>query len=332
MTYAYRRLQLPVAACLATMVVTTAACSHTLRTTTVAGTASPLTELWVNPADLETRNLFTGPVHLGGPPADRRFQFVSVDTTGFSRGYDVKDGQGQEWSVKLGLEAQPEVVVSRLLWGIGFHQPPTYYVRDWELTGAKEGNGPQPAARFRPGVTGYRVEGDWSWFENPFVGTVPYQGLIAVNALLNNWDFKTNNNKLYVRREGAAAGGPSHLYVVRDLGASLGEASQPALLRAPGFIRAKSGTKNDIEDFESQAYVKLGSDGRPEFAYRGSRRDLLDHVSVEGVTWACRLMSRLSDQQYADAFRAANYSPDVTARYVKKIRQKIAEGLALAAR
>jgi hypothetical protein len=297
----------------------------------VAGAAPPLTELWTNPADLDARNLFTGPVHLGAPPSGRRFQFVATDVTGASRGYDVKDANGQEWSVKVGVEAQPEVVISRLLWGIGFHQPPTYYIRDWELTGAKDGNGPQPAARFRPGMQGYKVEGDWSWFENPFVGTVPYQGLIAVNALLNNWDFKTNNNKVYVRRDDNA-GGPSHLYVVRDLGASLGRSSQPALLRATGFIRAKSGSKNDIDDFESQGYVKLGSDGRPEFDYKGIRRDLLDHVSVDGVTWACRLMSRLSDKQYSDAFRAANYSPDVTVRYIKKIRQKIAEGLALAQR
>ena len=34
----------------------------------------------------------------------------------------------REWSLKLGPEAQSEVVASRLLWAIGFHQPPTYWL------------------------------------------------------------------------------------------------------------------------------------------------------------------------------------------------------------
>jgi hypothetical protein len=333
-TYALgQRAQRLLSLSLVVFVSASAACSHTLRKTTAAASAPPLTELWSNPADLEKRDLFTGPAYLGGAPAGRRFQFVAVDTTGASRGYDVKDDKGQEWSVKIGVEAQPEVVASRLLWAIGFHQPPSYYVRDWELTGSKDAKGPQPGARFRPSLRGYSVEGEWSWFENPFVDTVPYQGLIAANVLLNNWDFKTSNNKLYTRRDGTgAANGPAHLYVVRDLGASLGRSSQPALLRAPGFLRMKAGSKGDIDDFESQGYVTLGTDGRPDFDYKGSRRDLLDHVTVEGVTWACRLMSRISDKQYADAFRAANYPPNVTARYIKKIRQKIAEGMSLASR
>ena len=332
-TTSRRRSTLPIALTVVVTLGSSAACSHTLRKTTAAGSTPPLTELWANPVDLDKRDLYLGPAYLGGPPAGRRFQLVALDTTGASRGYDVKDDKGQEWSVKLGVEAQPEVVASRLLWAIGFHQPPTYYIRDWELTGSKDAKGPQPAARFRPSVRGYSVEGEWSWFENPFVGTVPYQGLIAANMLLNNWDFKTTNNKLYSRRDGTGAGnGPAHLYVVRDLGASLGRSSQPALLRAPGFLRMMAGSKGDIDDFESQGYVKLGTDGRLDFDYKGSRRDLLDHVSAEGVTWACRLMSRISDKQYADAFRAGNYSPDVTARYIKKIRQKITEGLALKAR
>jgi hypothetical protein len=40
-------------------------------------------------------------------------------------------------------------------------------------------------------------------------------------------------------------------------------------------------------------------------------------------------MSRLSDGQWNDAFRAAGYSPEESRRYVMKIKSKIAEGLAL---
>ena len=49
----------------------------------------------------------------------------------------MRDDTGLEWSVKLGPEAQSEVVSSRILWAIGFHQPPTYYVERWSLTGAR---------------------------------------------------------------------------------------------------------------------------------------------------------------------------------------------------
>ncbi|HKT81079.1 MAG TPA: hypothetical protein VJP86_12720 [Vicinamibacterales bacterium] len=321
---------LVLAAALLTTGVASDGCSYALRNTSISNARPPLSELWINPSDLQRRDLFTGEVRLGPRPGERVFEFVREDTTGASPGYDVRDDRGVEWSVKLGVEAQPEVVASRILWAMGFHQPPTFYVRDWHLMRDGKEAGPMPPARFRPSLPDYSVQGGWSWFENPFVGTVPFQGLIAANVLLSNWDFKTSNNKIYERRDRGDAGGPRHLYVVRDLGASLGKSSQPALLRATGFIRSLPGSKNDIEDFESQDFVTLGSDGKPRFGYQGPRRDLLDHVTVEGVLWTCRLMSQISDRQYADAFRAANYPPEITTRYIRRIRQKIDQGLKLA--
>ena len=47
------------------------------------------------------------------------------------------------------------------------------------------------------------------------------------------------------------------------------------------------------------------------------------------VRWTTELLNRLTDAQWEDAFRAGGYSPDVRARYIKKIKAKIAEGLAL---
>ena len=93
--------------------------------------------------------------------------------------------------MKLGPEAQSEVVTSRILWGLGFHQPPTYYLDGWTLTGAE--SGPQSAGRFRPELPGQEVVADWSWYENPFVGTRQYGGLIVASLMLNSWDWKTSN-------------------------------------------------------------------------------------------------------------------------------------------
>ena len=309
-------------------VLSTASCSHALRNTSKPPERTPIAQLWVSPTNIQQLDLFTG---VGGQeyrPSTTSFRFVAIDTKGASPGYDVTDAKGVKWSVKTGVEVQPEIVVSRILWAIGFHQPPAYFVPDWTLTGGP-GGVPTPPARFRPELTGYSVEGEWSWFENPFVGTRQFEGLIAANALLSNWDFKSSNNKVYHRRPGAEANLPLRMYIVRDLGASLGKSSQPAILRVTGVIRALPGTKSDIEGFEEQGFVALGENGRPKFSYRGPRRDLLDAVSVDGVVWMCQLMSRLSDRQLTDAFRAADYPPDLTRRFVKRIREKIAEGLAL---
>ena len=46
---------------------------------------------------------------------------------------------------------------------------------------------------------------------------------------------------------------------------------------------------------------------------------------------ACRLLSRLSERQWREAFRAARYDEQHTTRYISKIKQKIAQGLALTA-
>ena len=95
-----------------------------------------IAQLWIDPVDLEKRDLFQGP--LGGPqPPDptKPFHFVKRDTSGRSPGYDARDANGVVWSVKLGPEAQAEVVTSRLLWAIGFHQLPNHYLSKWTVTG-----------------------------------------------------------------------------------------------------------------------------------------------------------------------------------------------------
>lgn len=286
---------------------------------------APIAELWEEPRELEKRDLFLGPPSDQVPPpvAGAGFQFVAEDSSGASPGFEVVDSSGRHWDVKLGVEAQSEVAASRILWAVGFHQRPTYHVSSWVLTGRAQG--PQPEARFRPKLPGERVIGDWSWRDNPFVGTREYGGLIVVNLILNNWDWKTSNNKIY---EGTGADGTTRrLYVVRDLGASLGRTAQPALLSALG-IRNAQGTKNDLAGFEAQGFVQLQSDGRLDFDYHGLYDDVVARVNRADLKWACDLLSRLSDRQLAEAFRAGGYSPDQTARYVLKLKQKIAQGLA----
>lgn len=310
--------------CALIFAATTAGCSRGLQKVLVPpGQPAGVAELWVEPTDIQSRDLFHGPGGQRLLPRDDSYAFVRKDTSGWSPGFDVRSRDGVEWSVKLGPEAQTEVVASRILWAIGFHQPPTYYVERWTLTGQQAG--PQPAGRFRPTLPDREVVGDWSWYENPFVGSREFGGLIVVNVLLNNWDWKTSNNKIY--RVSPPANGVSRWFVVRDLGASLGKTGYVDLLKWIGLRRLAQGTRNDLPGFEAQGFITRMDGSRVEFDYDGVNDGIVNAVTPEDVRWTCRLLSRLSDPQLADAFRAGGYTPDQGARYVKKIKAKIAQGL-----
>ena len=261
------------------------------------------------------------------PDAAMAFEFVAEDRSGYSPGYDVRDAQGIEWSVKVGPEAQSEVAVSRLLWALGFHQPPTYYLTTWRMVGGP--SGPRLPGRFRPEQATWNVVEDWSWYQNEFVNTRPFKGLVVANLMFNNWDWKTSNNKVYEIDE-YRNGRANRVYVVRDLGASLGKTSFPQLLNWFPMRGLGQGSRNDVEDFESQGFIKRVEGERVEFDYRGIHGNIVRTLSRSDVIWTARLMSRLSDSQWNDAFRAAGYSDDHTRRFVAKIKSKVAEGLALA--
>jgi hypothetical protein len=162
--------------CLLALAVHVAACGRISRNVRVLPGDRPvnINELWQEPSDIQQRDLFHGP---GGPqlvPRDGVFTFVARDTSGWSPGFDARDKEGTHWSVKLGPEAQSEVVSSRILWAIGFHQPPTYFLEQWQLVGVE--SGPQSAGRFRPSLMSRKVVADWSWYENPFVGSHAFGG------------------------------------------------------------------------------------------------------------------------------------------------------------
>jgi hypothetical protein len=275
--------------------------------------ASDLTELWVSPGDLESRDLFHGP---GGrelvPDPDAAYRFKSLDTKGHSGGYKVEDPLGRKWKVKIGDEVGSEIAVSRILWAIGYHQPVMHYVPHWHMTGGPKATG-EPG-RFRL-ESDHEKDGEWSWDDNPFVHSQPFRGLVVVNVLLNNWDLEPGNNRVY-RMKGTRSG-PERRYVVQDLGGSLAKTRWPV------------GGRNDIDGFESQAFVKRVTGVRVQFDYHGPHGELMKSLAPADVIWSCRLLARLSDRQLTDAFRAAGYPEDVRRRFVRKIRQKIAEGLAL---
>jgi len=285
---------------------------------------APLTELWNEPQDLERRTLLWGSASADEAPSkDAEYTVVKVDQSGFSDGYDVVGPDGREWDIKVGPEAQTEVVVSRILWALGYHQPATYFVTGWKLQGTYEDEG-EPA-RFRL-ESDHDSDGEWEWLENPFNGTRVFRGLIAINLLLSNWDFKTSNNRIYVSK---GPDGPVRRYVVQDLGASFGKPRLARSNKLLALLPGRVGTRNDIDDFEDTTLIREVKGSEVTLDYRGPRGEILETMNVADVIWACELMNRLQDAQLDDAFEAAGYEPAIRARFIAKIRAKLREGLAL---
>jgi len=284
--------------------------------------------LWQEPTDMASRDLFYGPggAQLAPPSTDGTYQFIAYKTTGTNPGYDVRDASGRVWSVKLGIEAQPEVTVSRILWAMGFHQPPAYFVHSFTLTGMDAGV--KEVARFRTDFDRWTAAGEWSWYDSAFKNTKPFKGLLVTQLLLNNWDLKTSNNRVYEGTDPSVK--PRRLYMVRDVGSSLGHSKQAPLFNMLG-TPGSQGSKNDVDDFVEQGFIKKVDGDKVSFDYRGLNQALVDTVTVADVIWACELMARISDEQWQAAFKAGAYPQGHIDRYVAKIKEKIGQGLALKA-
>jgi hypothetical protein len=270
-----------------------------------------LAELWRDPGNIAAKNLRWG---RGGqalsPSPEVEYQFTGTDTTGYSPGYDVVDPKGRKWDVKTGDEGQPEVMASRLLWAVGYHQPIVYFVPEWKM---KDGPVSRPVSgRFRLS-SDHDAAGEWSWTDNPFLGTRQLKGLVVANLIINNWDLKPSQNRLYTE----VGRNPGRWFVVQDIGASFGKTAWP------------TGNRNNIADFESQRLVLGVEGGRVQFDYHARHKELLENITPADVVWICRMFSRITDAQWADLFRGAAVPEEVGVRYTRKIKSKIQEGLAL---
>lgn len=288
-------------------------------------------ELWQEPADLATRNLYDGAWGKDkAPDPTVVYHYVKRKTEGTNPGITVKDPQGREWHVKQpphnnqGAEGPIEVTLARILWAVGYHQPPEYFLP--EFTIADEGVGQpgettetthkEPGGRFRLDEASLKKLGTWSWQQNPFVGSQPYEGLLVILMIFNSSDIKNDNNTLYEVKD--PKDDVKLWYVVRDLGTALGET---------GRLTPHRG---DPDLFDRHKFVTGVENGFVKFEYHGWHQELFKRrITTGDVKWACTLLSRLSDAQWADAFRAGGYEPALAQRFITRVQQKIHEGMQL---
>jgi hypothetical protein len=289
-----------------------------------AGRVDPaMAELWVEPDDLATRDLYNGPwgvAHAPDPAAV--YTFVAPKKNGINPGMTVLDPKGREWKVKQppapgrNAEGPIEVVLSRVLSGVGYHQPPVYFLPAFQLNDGKAVY-QVAGGRFRLSIPGLKDIGEWKWMHNPFVNTTPYYGLLTILLMFNSSDLKNSNNTLYEYRQPDGSM-PQRWFVVRDIGTALGSTARLAPVRG------------DPDVFDRLGFIRRIENGFVEFHYNGRHQEVVDgRIRPGHVRWAAQLLARLSDAQWHDAFRAGGYEEPERQRFIRKLQSKIADGLAL---
>src|SRR5579864_6920801 len=159
--------------------------------------------LWRDPTNIVSRNLFYGPGGANHQPRGP-FTFIKEDLDGTNPKFVVRGGDGVKWKVKLGEEARPETVATRLVWAVGYFTDEDYFLPDLQVA-----NMPPRLHRSQklvgPGGTVHNVRlkrylkgeeklGNWQWRQDRFTNTRELNGLRVAMAVLNNWDLKDENN------------------------------------------------------------------------------------------------------------------------------------------
>lgn len=292
--------------------------------------------LWHEPGDIAGKDLYNG---QGGeknypkPP----FAFLEEDKNGTNPKFDARDGNGKKWRVKLGEEARPEVVASRLLWAVGYYANDDYNVPSADVEGLKLSRGNVKGthityARFARKPGGQEKVAIWEWKNNPFAGTREFDGLRVMMAVMNNWDLKDINNSVYVDEKTG-----QQIFLVNDVGATFATNSLETSrskdkgnlksFRGSKFITKRDGSTVNFATPAAPTGVLLKSFGMrsAEYFRRSGFEWIGQNIPVEHARWIGELLGRLSVQQLRDAFRAGNFPADQVDIYVDLVHNRILE-------
>lgn len=299
--------------------------------------------LWKDPGDISSKDLFYGAGGQDGQPKPP-FTFLDQDKHDSNPKFDVRDANDHSWRVKLGAEARPEIVASRLLWAVGYFTDHDYVLPKATVPGlhlhhtahSVENGDEVIDARFARKPGGEKRIASWKWKENPFFGTREFNGLRVMMAVLNSYDLKSENNAVYSDKK---TGG--QLYLVSDTGASFGTNS----------VRMKNvNGKGNVDKYAESKFITHQTDAEVSFGTPAPPTDLLmesggllsplyfkdrgydwigDDIPRTDAHWIGSLLGQLTHQQLVDAFRAAQFTPEETTKYVSVLEDRIAQLKAL---
>ena len=287
--------------------------------------------LWREPAKTTIADWIWGPGGESRAPLPP-FTFVEEDRNGTNPKLKVEDAKGDVWIVKFGGEDHGEVFAGRLLYAMGYAVQPSYFVRSGVITGAhglkrtkafigKQGEFAYARFKLHEWKNVTRVEGlEWSWTNNPFVGSHELNGLKILMMLLSNWDAKDSrngkgSNTAVYSRPGDA--GDRLVYAFDDWGATLGKWG--------GFF---SRDKWNVDGFSAQSreFVSAGAGETIRWGYRGKHgRDLTSGIRVEDVRWLLTDLSGVSDDDVRAGLRASGATADEIESYTRSIRRRVTQ-------
>jgi hypothetical protein len=294
--------------------------------------------LWHDPGAISSLNLYDGQGGKEGQPG-APFKFESEDMHGTNPKFDVRDASGTKWRVKLGDEARPEVVASRLLWATGYFVNDDYVIASARVDGLHLQRGEKlvkdgeiEEARFEKKLEQQKKIGIWKWRENPFIGTKEFNGLRVMMAVMNNWDLKDVNNAVYSDKSS-----DRDILLTSDIGATFG---------TNGLSWTKDRSKGDVDTFQKSKFITHQSETTIDFGTPAApakvlavnakqyqmRRDLEwigKEIPIADARWIGSLLKQLSHQQLVDAFRAGHFPPDEIDEYVAVVEERIQELSAL---
>jgi hypothetical protein len=263
--------------------------------------------LWREPVGIEERNLLLGAGGEAMKPDLSKVTFVEEEKGGYSTKYRVRDGADNVWVAKIGKEAQSETAANRLVWAAGYEGEIVYLVPRLTI----EGKGTFDNVRLEARPKGIKRDGEWSWTNNPFKGTPEFQGLKIMMLLINNWDMKDSNNRILIAHNDATDA-PELRYIISDLGGSLGKTGG-----------ALSRSRNKPSDFVKSDFI-VGVKGNViDFHYAGKNKSLFDNITRDDARWIGNWLSKLSNEQLKNAFRAANYKPEEVEELAQTTRERI---------
>jgi hypothetical protein len=288
--------------------------------------------IWRDPGDVASLDLMYGAGGRANAPGPAStFTFVSEDAAASSPKFEVVDDRGVAWKVKLAPESQPETAATRFLWAAGYFVDEDYYVAELRVAGLPVLRRGQAFVSAGGIVHGVRLElkrtadtklGEWDWFHNPFVGQRELNGLRVMMSLVNNWDLKQVNNAIY------AVDGERH-YAVSDAGATFGKTGSKGL-RTKGIPTDYEGSsfiakdRPDVMDFvmESRPFF-LSVISVLNYRERTRMEQITKHIPRGDAKWLGQRLSKLTDNQIRDGFRAAGYGVADVDILTNTIRQRI---------
>ncbi|MGB7202509.1 MAG: hypothetical protein WBD16_09600 [Pyrinomonadaceae bacterium] len=265
--------------------------------------------LWEN-VTIAQQDLLLGPGASEMQPDLSQITFIKQETGGFSTKYRIKDGAGNIWVAKVGLEAQPETVAVRLLSAIGYVTEINYLVPSLTIPGKGTFENVRLEARPKNLERGKK----WKWGSTPFERTRQMRGLKLMMALINNWDMKTDNNVII-------KDGKLRKYVVSDLGASFGSTGTNPL----PIVWRIGRSRNNPLDYSRSKFISSVRGGNVDVIYYGKSKLRMRNFTTGDARWLADLLKQLSDEQIDDAFRAANYSQSDIDLLAATVKKRIAE-------